>query len=66
MALIPRIERELAAAGEQGHIGPLWIGPNWIVALSPGLDIFPVVDIIGIREADVVAWEARGRRHPER
>lgn len=48
MALIPRIERELAAAGEQGHIGPLWIGPNWIVTLSSTLNIFPVADIVGI------------------
>jgi hypothetical protein len=48
MALIPRIERELAAAGDQGHIGPLWIGPNWIVVLASTLNIFPVADIVGI------------------
>jgi hypothetical protein len=48
MALLPRIERELAAAGEQAHIGPLWIGPNWLVVLAPTLQIFPIADVMGV------------------
>jgi hypothetical protein len=48
LALIPRIEREMAAAGAQAQIGLLWVTHNWIVAFSPALDIFPVRDIIGI------------------
>jgi hypothetical protein len=48
LALVPRIEREIAAAGEQARVGLYWISPNWIVTFSPNLDIYPVRDIIGI------------------
>jgi hypothetical protein len=47
-SLLPRIEREMALAGEQGHIGSLWVGPNWIVVLTPTLLIFPVKDILAV------------------
>jgi hypothetical protein len=48
LGMIPRIEREMQAAGEQAHVGSFWITPNWIVVLSPFLHIFAIRDLAGV------------------
>lgn len=43
--VIDSIEKEFAAAGASAHVGPLWIGPSWIVRLEPGLQILKISTI---------------------
>jgi hypothetical protein len=46
MQVVSSIESELAAVGPSAHVGPLWIGPNWVVGLTPTLLIRRLADIV--------------------
>jgi len=35
MGMVTAIEMELASAGPSAKVGPMWIGPNWMVMLTP-------------------------------
>jgi hypothetical protein len=48
MQVIAVIESDLAAAGPSARVGPMWIGSNWVVTLTPLLRIFKLADIVAV------------------
>ncbi len=54
-AMIARVETAIAAAGRSAKAGPLWITPQWLVALSTRVLVFPASDLAGVGLATAVS-----------
>jgi hypothetical protein len=54
-AMVARVETAIAKAGRDAKVGPLWITPEWLVALSPLVRIYSASDLGGVGLATAVA-----------
>jgi len=52
-SVIADIENEFGELGERAHIGSFWISDDWIVSLSPNLNIFATDELVaaGLRSS---------------
>ena len=66
MGLVTTIEMELSAAGPSAKVGPLWIGPNWVVAFAPLLRIFKLADIVAVAAVTTPGKKSKPPTHEVR
>jgi hypothetical protein len=63
MGIVTAIEMELSAAGPSAKVGPLWVGPNWVVAFTPLLRIFKLADIVAVAAVTTPGKKSKPATH---
>jgi hypothetical protein len=63
MGIVTAIEMELSAAGRSAKVGPLWVGPNWVVALTPVLRVFKLADIVAVAAVTTPGKKSKPATH---
>ena len=63
MGLVTTIEMELSAAGPSAKVGPLWVGPNWVVSFAPLLRIFKRADIVAVAAVTIPGKKSKPPTH---